>query len=85
MTIGTGKDIGQDAIYTHQHDVSVGGETYQLGYYPLENSNIWLLDAAEPSQPFSSSVYRKLATKAIEIISQKKRTPVIIGGRNNFV
>ncbi|MEN9327354.1 MAG: tRNA delta(2)-isopentenylpyrophosphate transferase, tRNA dimethylallyltransferase [Candidatus Parcubacteria bacterium] len=75
LDIVTGKDLTDHTFYPV--DISL---PFSVGYYRLEDTNIWLYDIAEPSQYFSSHAYARLASNVVARVLAAGKTPIIIGG-----
>lgn len=45
----------------------------------------WLLDVAEPNQPFTGADYQRLAWQAIEDIWKREKLPIIVGGTGFYI
>lgn len=71
MDIATGKDID-------------GGKKKSDIWY-IKNIPVWLLDVADPGQPFSVAQYHRLAHLAIEDIWKRKKLPILVGGTGLYI
>jgi tRNA dimethylallyltransferase len=71
----TGKDIGQAKF---NHVVNING--FDIGYYPVNQTRIWLYDIVDPKEYFSSYDYKQCALYVIKKLLTEGKTPVIVGG-----
>lgn len=61
-------------------DLITGKDKKELGSVP-----IWLYDVVSPEEPFSVSLYRKLALSAIEDIHKRGKLPIVVGGTGLYI
>lgn len=81
LTIITGKDITPGAKFQHVDIIS----DFDLGYYLIDNTALWLYDAVDPDSTFSSYDFQKLAVASIDTIHKKGKIPIIVGGSYFYI
>jgi tRNA dimethylallyltransferase len=84
MDIGTGK-ISGTPDRDHLLRVETPERVFEL--VPLECSGIlhWMLDIAEPGEPFTLAAYQALALAVMESIAARGRVPLVVGGTGLYV
>lgn len=75
LDIVTGKDI----VTKNFHKVA-GRKEFDIGYFDIQKTRLWLYDAADPKQVFSSHDFVKCAIQAVRHILKEKKTPIFVGG-----
>lgn len=83
LDIISGKDIPQNSPFTHLDKFS--NKDFNVGYYTVRNTPIYLLDVVELTFPFSVSQFEKLGDDMIRLILNKKRLPIVVGGTGLYV
>ncbi|MFA9288555.1 MAG: tRNA (adenosine(37)-N6)-dimethylallyltransferase [Weeksellaceae bacterium] len=76
LDIITGKDITADSQFTLVEKMG----DFEIGYYMLHGTKIWLYDIVHPKQLFSAIDYAVCALRVIEILEKQGKTPIIVGG-----
>lgn len=85
MSIGTGKDLPENAVFRRKKFPSILNEKWQIGYYLVNGIKIWLLDIVEPSYRFNIADYLLCATLVIKDIWERKKLPIIVGGTGFYI
>jgi len=101
MDIGTGKDIDQKSKFAirtcpersrrnpqlldSNSQLSNLKSQFDIGYYLLDSTPLWLLDVVSPNQPFSVADYQKLAQTAILDIWKRGKLPILVGGTGLYI
>ncbi|MGB9883265.1 MAG: tRNA (adenosine(37)-N6)-dimethylallyltransferase MiaA [Microgenomates group bacterium] len=84
LNIITGKDLDKFANIQYQiSNIKYQDEFINFYSFSLNSQNeskLWLYDIVEPNQYFSSYEYAKLATKIIDDIQKRGKTPILVGG-----
>ncbi|OGK21894.1 hypothetical protein A3C23_00920 [Candidatus Roizmanbacteria bacterium RIFCSPHIGHO2_02_FULL_37_13b] len=82
LTIITGKDIKKNSKFKSQKSKLQleSKNSYDIGYYKINGINVWLYDAVDPKQNFSSFDFKELAEVVIEDIQKRNKIPILIGG-----
>lgn len=52
---------------------------------PMDETKLWLYDVTKPSEPFSVSLYQRLARKIIDDIQKRGKLPVLVGGTGLYI
>ncbi len=76
LDIITGKDVPDNSKFRIQDSKS----KFQIGYYPVSGTKIWLYDIIEPDRYFSSFDFVSCADFVISDIQSRGKTPIIVGG-----
>lgn len=85
MDISTGKDIPDTSIFELVQKINYKKTTYSLGYYRVDTTKLWLLDATNPDSSFSSAIYSNLAHLAIGQITKTNHIPIFVGGTGRYL
>lgn len=81
MDIGTGKDVGNI-----KYQISnIKSDLFDLGFYPINDTRIWLLDIVEPDYQFSVADYVECASSVIEDIRKRDKLPILVGGTGLYI
>src|SRR3989339_119907 len=75
LDIITGKDINLSAFITVKQ---LNG--FDIGYYLIGQTKLWLYDIVDPKQYFSSFDFTACAREVIEIIRLAGKVPIFVGG-----
>ncbi|MGB9707317.1 MAG: tRNA (adenosine(37)-N6)-dimethylallyltransferase [Microgenomates group bacterium] len=78
LDIITGKDIPPDS--QNKFQIVKKLENLVIGFYPINQTKIWLYDIVNPKINFSSYEWVKCASFVINQIFEQKKTPIIVGG-----
>jgi tRNA dimethylallyltransferase len=90
LDIGTGKDIGS-AVFVDETKRLLGRDPEKefrgltLGYYPVREIPIWLLDVVEPSRQFNVFEFVRLASLVIADIRSRGNLPLVVGGSGFYL
>lgn len=84
MDIGTGKDIGKDAVF-HLSDLHGTSRNTTLGYYEVNKIPLWLYDIIPPDRTFSAYEYAELGRLTINHLVKRNIVPVIVGGSGLYI
>lgn len=76
LNVTTGKDLKKNSKFTLIQSVG----NFDIGYYLLSSTKIWLYDVVDPKDYFSSFDFSYLAKNVINNIRKRKKTPIIVGG-----
>ena len=76
LDIVVGKDLPKDSHFT----LFTKRDNYQVGYYEIEKTRVWLYDIISPDKRFSSFNYSSLAKIVVEDILGRGKTPIFVGG-----
>lgn len=85
MNIGTGKDIPKNTPFTKVASFSVSLDSYNVGYFTIQNIRLWLCDIAKPNQPFSSAIYKQAFDLALDSINKEQKQVILIGGTGYYL
>lgn len=81
MDIGTGKDLPKNARWQAQ-SAKLGK---QSGYYKIDDVRLWGYDVVNPGHEFSVSLYLKIVSKAIKLIWDEGKLPILTGGTGLYI
>jgi len=82
MDIGTGKDLDKFSIFNFQFSIK---NKFDIGFYKIDNTKIWLLDVVKPSYQFNVADYITCANNVINNIWRRKKLPIIVGGTGFWI
>lgn len=80
LDIITGKDIPKFSPFTKVKFI----KPYTIGYYTVDNINLWLYDVVPPSIELSAYIYSKLVHETLNYIN-KNTIPIIVGGSYLYI
>ncbi len=75
LDIVTGKDIDTSNF----HKVMMKKE-FEIGYFDIESTKLWLYDITDPKKSFSSHDFVRCAIQTIRKLFGEKKTPIFVGG-----
>lgn len=82
LDIISGKDIPEGSVF--QHSTLSLPSNWDIGYYPIDNTQFYLLDIAHPTQTFSVHDYSIVVRELLPFLSAEK-VPIIVGGSNFYI
>lgn len=85
MNIGTGKDLPKDSHFFRVSQFTAGNDTYDVGYYLIEDVKLWLYDIAKPTQSVSSAVFKQAFDLVLKQINLQENPPILIGGTGYYL
>lgn len=86
LDIGTGKDLSKNSVFVDQTDLfEVENPGYNIGFYSIYGTPLWLYDVINPNQTFSASEYARIAREVIKDIWSRKKTPIVVGGTGFYI
>jgi len=81
LDIISGKDLPQEARFVKYKEKN----GFDIGYYALSFTRIWLLDVVSPCSSFNVSDFVKIAQPLIYSILKRKKLPVVVGGSGLYI
>lgn len=82
LDIVTGKDLD---LTDRKFELVKTVDNFDIGFYQINRSKIWLYDIIDANVSFSSRDYRRLAHQVIEDILSRKKTPIFVGGTYFYI
>jgi tRNA dimethylallyltransferase len=65
--------------------LSLSSNKIDVGFYTHLNIPIFLLDVVSPSFSFSVSHFQNLSKKVVQLILNKKKVPIVVGGTGLYI
>jgi tRNA dimethylallyltransferase len=85
LDIISGKDIPSHTQFVLDKDFKDISSEFNIGYFLINSTPLYLLDIVESSYSFSISDYQKIALPVIESALRQKRLPIVAGGSGFYI
>ncbi len=81
LDIITGKDLEEGSKFKKVEVL----DGFDVGFYPMSGTKVWLYDIVYPNKYFSSFDFKNLALHLIKKLLKKNITPIIVGGTYFYI
>ena len=88
LNIGTGKDLPPHSSLQYVNVLKYSDldpTRFSVGYYPIEDTALWLYDVITPDQKFSAYEYARTARTVMQDVWNRGKTPILVGGTGLYI